>query len=690
MIFRKVGYSMKHKYYAVVLVMSLLLQALSALSVHAATPATIGWTIKMNGDALSNNKYKMAITQESRANYGKYNFEGSQALLAIASESEKNDDNYVEAINCLKENPDGENYIFEFYAKGTVQPASGAVVSVGSLDFAFADFNKEAAIAPSGDKSWYKYSKVITLEKQSNCTISFKFYSRINGVLIDNVSICKEGSSVNLISDGGFEDFEDPEKEYDTTDYLPSNLMITPSQNALVLSWRNPASTELKQVSIYDVTDGKEQLLSDTMSINSSKLLFYKVEGLENGKKYQYKLVFSYDGKSDFVYYLGGSTPIDYSFDTLGGWNVRRWQHGVATYYCPADCMVDTNVQKSGKASLKITSNVDNTVPELKQDVYMYLERSVAMTTGKKYRMTFWQKTENFNGYFQFFVNGQKWTNRESTFTEGVGSMDWTYMECELESAGTANLRIQIPCVCEALWIDDLEFYELNDDGEPVGENLIPDGGFENVVSADVGKISEVSVETSNRKATLSWGLPDDNYAGAYLYEEKFGKYEYRGNIAADVNLLDLTGLTNGKEYKYKVVPYNSFRIAGQAQECNFYLEVPDYEVLTPELFKYIDEEWVKVDRISGVGEYKVITASKNNYVEEGLDYEQLVVVYNGNMLEKVYSTTDSLEAVGKRGKSKDIETEGIVIPDEGYKIGIFVMDSILSQNLYLSPIFIE
>lgn len=351
--------------------------------------------------------------------------------------------------------------------------------------------------------------------------------------------------------------------------------------------------------------------------------------------------------------------------------------------------MIDTEVYKNGKSSLKISSNIDTAVKELKQDVYMYLERSVAMENGKRYKMTFWQKTQNFSGYFQFFINGQKWSNRESTFTEGVGSEDWIYTECELESAGTANLRFQIPSICEALWIDDLEFYELNDDGEPVGENLVADGGFENVVSTEVGKITTLTAESLNKKAKLSWDLPEDNYAGAAIYEEKFGKYEYRGNIAADVSSMEITNLQNGRNYKFKLVPYNEYRIYGQEVECEFFLEIPNYEFQIPELYKKDNEEWIACNSLTGAGEYKVSTKAKNNFVESGLDCEQIIAVYNGNILKKVYSTTDNLVAVGKKGSSKDIDSEGITIND-GDRIKVFLMDSILTQNLYLSPISFE
>ena len=106
----------------------------------------------------------------------------------------------------------------------------------------------------------------------------------------------------------------------DASAYEPKELMlqtaVDPSAGAMMtLSWRNPITSALDDVKLYDITSGADTLLADKSLFigsyknsitddapvlrNESGVVQYVLKGLTKGTYYKYKLVFSFNDGTD-------------------------------------------------------------------------------------------------------------------------------------------------------------------------------------------------------------------------------------------------------------------------------------------------------------------------------------------------------------------------------------------------------
>lgn len=666
---------MKFKIQAFVLGLIFLIQGFGCVSVNAGSVE--GWTISYHGSQNSDRtRFYAELTD-------KYKYNGEKSMQIRYPAADKTEEDYVEIKNPLKSVMQTGRYTLKFYNKGSESPFT-EIYAGAQKKITFAEMTKTAAEAPSGEKSWSEYSITFDYTQQEESFLSFRFYSRVTSEVIDDVSLTAEGSDKNLVCDSGFEEFyEDiPEEEYDREDYRPRCLMLSPADGAIILNWRNPASAELDGVKIYDITGGKEKLLSDSESKTPSETVWYKISDLINDEKYQYKIVFSFKTKPDSIYFMGGSPSSggDYS---IGSWNVHAQKSGAAGY-CPGEIVLDRGEGHESNTSVRFTANIDRTIDEFKSNIYVNLTRVMNMETGKKYRFSFWIKRRNVQRDMQAHMSWKPFDNQGLSFSDMQGTKDWEYREYDYTFDEKNTLVFLMDGMCEAFWIDDINCYELDENGSVTENNLISDGDFEKIASETVGEITQVEGKSSARSAEITWQLPKKNYAGAYIYQKVFDEYEYRGILASDVSSVSVEGLEIDKEYNFKIVPFNSEGYEGEAAEISITTLIPDFEISDIQLYK----DGSAVSGISGAGEYSVSVPVKNYVFEDGFGYEQLVAVYKGDILEKLYSTAPIIEKKGINAPFTKTVTEFSIPEGEGFNVQVFILDSRKDLNVLRPAVF--
>ena len=134
--------------------------------------------------------------------------------------------------------------------------------------------------------------------------------------------------------------------------------------------------------------------------------------------------------------------------------------------------VIDGEVFHSGNASLKVSST---TMAE--SNVYLMLRQYITVKPNTEYSFSFWSKAVNA----QFVNTCVSWGVRTALTSFGT-SWDWKKTEIVWSSDDDdtrAEPQIIMEGLIDSLWFDDLEFYELDENGNRVGGNLFTNPGFE-------------------------------------------------------------------------------------------------------------------------------------------------------------------------------------------------------------------
>lgn len=664
------------KIQAAILVIFLLFQNVLGMTAFA---EDAGWTISYHGtfsEESTRNNYFAEISET-------YQFEGDKTLYVKCLAGSKNEANYIEVKNVLKSSISAGEYTLKYYAKKSGISSEPEIV-IGNMTISGTDMNPQNTTAPSGDSGWKEYQITFTYDGETTDSVNLRFYEKIQYYAVDNISLTAANSTVNLIADSGFEEWyvETPEVAYDTEPYQPKAMMLSQANGSLILNWRNPSTTELKDVKIYDVTGGEEKLLTDTISATPSEVVYHKIDKLSNGAYYQYKIVFSYDTKSDYVYFLGG-TPSGTSVVTAGAWTLTKIAMGSAGY-CPAKFVLDDTVAHTGTTSMKLVSNVNPSISSMSSNIYLRFDQKIDMEEGKTYKIIFWMKGQNIQRGVSAHMSWKYFNGQGASIPNSIGTYDWVRKEYEYSFDTNNTLVIIMDGLCEAVWFDGFECYEINESKEIVSENLIKDGDFEGLKVAEAaGSITELSSDAEIGALNLEWKVPEENYSGANLYIKKFDQYEWRGTLAADVTSINIDNLDEGRDYTYKIVPVNADGTEGVGTEITSTTLFNDYVLKTPVLTK--DTEIV--EELSDAGNYVLTVAAKNNMLEDGLKYDVLAALYDSsNTLIKLYSVQDIVAKKSVKAP-EDKSSITVTVPENDCSLEVYVVDSRNNWELYYEPV---
>jgi len=641
-----------------------------------------GWSIKLNGTVNTDTeKYFAKLATEAGETF---KFSGDDALYIKYPGTNKTATENLEIKNKLAEPTEaGESYTLKFYIIGSRTSEYQEAVLGSTVLVNFKNITKtkvNAADAPSGQNGWYEYSYTFTAATAEN-EFMFRFYGGTSGAIIDDVSLIKDGTEDNLITKGGFEEAleeeEEVETEYDQTPYTPVNIIASPSTTGVVLSWKNPEAKTLSKISVYDITDGKNELLADNIGTTASKIIYHQVDGFASGEDYQLKLVFTFSDKGDFAYYIKGAASTK-TTENAGEWQIDRTRKD-GVDYCPIDFSIDTTEKKSGEASLNIQANLDRTVQELKASIYLNARLASRMEVGKTYQVSFWIKGEEVSTAPQITMQWIEFDDHVRAFDELKGTYDWTEVKVKYTYTEKSSFYFVYDGYCKNMWLDDVEIYELDEEGNVSegAENLVPAGGFEDIAKNEVAKISNLKAIPTPGGLDLNWNISDESCKYVEIYEKYYDKYLYRGTAIKD-SKISLTNLVQGKEYTFSLVPVNNDNIKGIPQEVTATTILPEYEI-GKVILKCEGEE---VETLKGAGEYTVTFSVKNNVFEDGMNVEQFVAVFDeNNVLWKIVSTKKTISKTGHRKPYTNITTS-FTVPEDNYTAEYFVFDDRSTMNI--------
>ena len=615
-------------------------------------------------------------------------YEGLSSLYMDCYEAKINEANYIEVKNSLIATPEVGEYTLKFYVKpGQYGQWTGTFdVSFGNQTYTVDAGAGSRVSAPSGETGWIEKVLNFNYDGTGDGALYIKAYYNLFEVHIDGVSLTLSGSDENLIANGSFEDGgteepSDTDEPYDRTDYKPERLMISPGSNILGINWKNPAISPVK-ISLYDISSGEEVLLTDEFSKTPKKAILYKISGLRNGMIYKYKLVFDFGSKGKDSYYLC-STPSGNDSVEFDNITFKRNMLGTAGY-CPGELIVDNTTGYNSSSALKIVSNIDLNQEEMASNIYLMFRMIFnEMTTGGRYEISYKYKTENLQKNYQAHMSWSAFEN-EGLFVDSVGSTDWVSKKHMYTYDNSNVLTFILDGECDAMWIDDIECYEVNENGERItGINMAHNGDFETEELLFAGAISNVSAEADIDTAVISWSNPKASCRGVSLYQKVFDDFEYRGFISSAAESIKLSGLDKGKEYTYKIVPVNNYGAEGKGKEITFTTEVPDYEITDVAIKKNGN----KAEGISGKGTYTFAVKAKNYLIEDEIECELIVALFkkNGEM-EAIYSQKKDILMTEKNVSPSNIYVTVNVPDDSGYTAEVYLINNRQDIDLFRNP----
>lgn len=597
--------------------------------------------------------------------------EGEQSLRIVYNTKKKVDGEYLEIRNNLKEKMTSGSYTLSFMGLGSLSKYTE--ISVSDI---LVMSHKDDMNAETMNNGWTKFSVTFDYEEQENGFIALRFYRSITELFIDDVVLTKSGSEDNIIINSGFEESVNaPQEEipYDTTNYRPKNILCSPGAKMLVLNWVNPNTSDLTDIKLYDITDG-EMLISDEISITPGAKVNYPIKDLADEERL-YKIVFSFNSKSDFVFYTGGkpASGLDSYIDT---WKIRRIRN-TDDSWCPAEVVVDDTVSHSGNSSLKIVSNIDSSIPNLAKSTYVGIQFEVSMKAGKKYRVKLSGKSENAsNQLLAVTLQGSSWKSRYTTDIF-KGTTDWNDYYFDHESIGEDGIFLVYEGSCEGFWLDDFEIYEIDETGTLIGEGIIMNGDMENLIKSDE-TMPVLKAEAGIGEINLTWSKLPSDCNNVHIYKKLFDNWEMIGDIPKNYGSLKLDGLEKGKEYSFMLKPEFNFGNEGNGAQTSVTTILPEYEIYETTLTK----DGVSIDKADGAGSYVVTTKIKNNLIEDGLSLEHFVAVYNEkHELVLFKSNAQQVKATAPASKPLTVSESFTLEPGE-YTIEVFVLDSRKDLNI--------
>lgn len=636
-----------------------------------------GWKTELFGSDKTDKTKYYAVNSMEKA------YDGSYSLNVVYPGRAKAG-NYMEVTNTLKGDIASGTYDIKFYIRDNFSSTSKLVIGESEYTFDNAVWSVETLTAPSGETDWKCYSASVELPDITSPVFKFVFGGPVAGCYIDEVSLCPSGTDENYVTVGGFETYVQEEIEYDGDLYIPTAVMYAPtSDGGITVSWKNPQSETVKKISLYDVTDGEEEFITDSFEVTANTFCKYTTGELVEGDSYLYKLVFEYSDVPAMEYFITAkarNAVASHAYNPVGAWSVIS-NHSGDTGYGLQRVEIDTKEKHSGEASLKFMTNAEAVLPS----IYLAVSTSIAPTAGNDYEFSFWTKSLNSSRNMKVHMNWKifdKGFSDSNYFMMGTsGTYEWKQIvakKTEIESAST-SLSFAFDHPTDGFWIDDVEFYELDADGNRIGENLIKDGGFEDLLIPTDMELTASEPVPDNGSAYLSWTLHGENPEGVNLYQKVGEDWVSRGFVGKAFTSAEFTKLMYESDYEMKIVPVNTDGIEDDGEEVSFTTYAPDYEIKNPQVLL----SGTPVEEITTGGYYSARISVKNNVFTDGLKCELLVGIYRNGALYKAVSSSKNISCTPANATATNVAVT-FEIPDDGedYSVKLFSLDSKADGNV--------
>jgi len=349
-------------------------------------------------------------------------------------------------------------------------------------------------------------------------------------------------------------------------------LPVTPIlkyRSGYKISWVNPDNAHIKKASVYRVdASGAETLVSDTFSTDANAVCSYHDNGTHNGAAY-FKILLEFNNASPAAYVLGGVMNA-----SLGGdWSATVNNRSDQTICYQYETGYTRNAH-SGNYALSFAANFnsyDSSYVNIKAK-----NGSYSVEEGKSYRVSFWMQADHVSS-----LTIKPSILPEKRIIQRIADIDyfpeirsdWRYYYYDTTAPETATVegdfRIVFDEMANACTIDDVSIYEIGADGEPTGENLLPEGDFENLDAADCGSLSNLQIIKTDAGTRISWQEPaNSNFSAVRLSVNG----QQIGKLAKGVSSILLPGLESGDVVS--CTPVDVYGIAGKEIQYA-YLDYP-------------------------------------------------------------------------------------------------------------------
>lgn len=555
------------------------------------------------------------------------------------------------------------SYTLTFYAKGTYTNA-GIYAGVAE-NFSVANVLVKFTASNDSD-GWKKYTQTINYTGEQY--LKFRFVKGSSDVYIDDISFDKEAD--NAVGNGGFEnviEIKNPIIETETaaenlsksgiTDaydpYMPQNVMVHKGDSSMTVSWKNPEKA-MSSVKLYECIYGEYRLLDGAIDNTSEAYIKYTVENKDNRL---YKICFSFeDGKETEYLVSDGINPER---------KIAKWQlsyNGIKNEQnlevLPMSVWLDNTEKHGANVAFKISSNATK-----EKEGNVILSQEINLKQNTDYVLYLWKKEQNVYpftisyGGNNFSVNGTQ---------PGAGGWECTIYNLKFSEKEDSLFEIKFEKTIDALWLDDIELYEMDSNKMPFGENLVKNGDFEESSAPKIQEcVTDFSAQPLELAAKLSWTEADGNVV---IYKKDSGKYIKIAEIDSKFGEAVVSNLEADVEQEFVLKVVSS----------NLNDSIYKTKTVTPTKQKIETGETQITESATNVN---VTRSFKNNFAGDGYTVEMIVALFENNVMTKIISSGKTSVQTGENKiLTADIDIDGV--DKTNADIRIFFWDGLFDLNV--------
>ena len=326
--------------------------------------------------------------------------------------------------------------------------------------------------------------------------------------------------------------------------YVSKLLPVTPImkyRNGYKASWVNPDNNHITKISLYKVDkNGVKSCVYNQFSTQANDVCSYHADKTHTDARY-FIIEMQFDNAPSTEFVLGGVMRAN-----LGGdWSVEA-DNGSDTAVCyQFETGYTASDAHSGKYALCYDANYkeyDGSSVSIKAPLYRY-----QVEEGKNYRVSFRMKS---SGVSSVLIKPDVLPQKQivakladvNNFPETRN--DWRYYYYDTTAEATAvsenGFELVFDEMANGVVVDDICIYELNEKGEPAGENIFSCGDFEGIDAVDIGTVTNIRREETDNGTVISWDEPEHTaFAAVRLYING----QLAGKIMKGINSISLTSL---------------------------------------------------------------------------------------------------------------------------------------------------
>ncbi len=659
-------------------IIGLLLVATMMFSYSIPTYASGGWSAHYEEPTTSVNpidhdsEYMEIVNMPATDHYS-----GVASKVSYAQFSrDKQNETYLFIENSLNGNlVKNKYYDFSFYAKGTFEN-KGIYAGIGTNENltsgGMVSFLKTARYTTE-DKgnSWklYKFSNI--LYDGSGNHFRIKIVQKCSSLYVDDVTLTLHNDTNNLIVDSGFENstYVETDDIGNSADYAPKNIAVAQRTGHIVLGWKNPKNANLSKVSLYDITEGDEKKITDSLSKTADGYVEYDVKNLEEGKTYTFKILCNF-GKVTTTETIVSGTASEKRPSTLMNMSYQGNHPGTA--------YIDHSDTHSEGGALRVISNK----PVWTSNDYLNLDTdTVNFNDTDEFEVSVWLKgTFGANTTESGKINYKDvlrpaWSNFKAFEIRETDENGWVNVVYPVTGIGSNPLKILAEHRTDLL-VDDIEVWKMSD-GERFSQVFKQDF---NSLDSEIDDVENLKSNINRNMAKISWQAPS-NAQKVRVYV----KDEDNLSLRAEVNAKDgviFNHLKNDYIYTYVVKAVDTNNNESEGVEITVTPTPDDFECNEYGLYK---SDVLQKDFYGGTS-FVAKALLKNNKIEDGLNAQIIAILRkDGERIDATASALSNIEKTKYDANGTEIKTTISVpndITDGEYEISVYLWNGLENMSI--------